>query len=281
MRNPALLIALAAAIALPAETVVSQPAPAAISYQYADLADLALAAPLVVSAEIKSTTTLKRERAVGVPEGFVRLYVEADVAALIRGADGVPARIVYLLDVPTDSRGRPPKLRKQRVLVLARPVAGRPGEVQLVAPDAQLPWSAETEARLRAILTEAIRADSPPEITGIGNAFHVPGTLPGEGETQIFLTTADDRPVSLNILRRPNQEARWAVALSEIVDEAAEPPARDTLLWYRLACTLPATLPASALENAAPEQIAMIERDYQVVMEGLGPCARDRKTPAA
>jgi hypothetical protein len=83
------------------------------------------------------------------------------------------------------------------------------------------------------------RPGAAPRITGIGRAFHVPGNLPGESETQIFLQTADSRPVSLSVLRRPGETPRWAVALSEIVDEAAVPPAPGTLLWYRLACTLP------------------------------------------
>src|SRR5207253_7979853 len=104
----------------------------------------------------------------------------------------------------------------------------------------------------RRIAADLVAADTPPTITGIGNAFHVPGALPGEGETQIFLTTADNRPVSLSILRRPGEQPRWAVALSEIVDEAAAPPARDTLLWYRLACSLPAALPAASTASLAP-----------------------------
>ena len=33
-----------------------------------------------------------------------------------------------------------------------------------------------------------------------GSRFHVAGSLPGEGETQIFVKTADGRPISLSIL---------------------------------------------------------------------------------
>ncbi|KAA5569740.1 hypothetical protein F3G50_31575, partial [Pseudomonas aeruginosa] len=81
--------------------------------------------------------------------------------------------------------------------------------------------------RIRQIARDLVAPDAPPVITGVGNAFHVPGALPGEGETQVFLTTANGAPVSLSILRRPGEQPRWAVALSEIVDEAAAPPARD------------------------------------------------------
>ena len=84
-------------------------------------------------------------------------------------------------------------------------------------------------------MQEVVAPDAPPAITGLGNAFHVPGTLPGEGETQIFVQTATGAPISLSILRRPGEQRRWAVALGEVVDDAAAPPPRDTLLWYRLA----------------------------------------------
>jgi hypothetical protein len=162
------------------------------------------------------------------------------------------------------------------VLVLASRVPNREGELRLSAPDAQIPFAPDTAERLRAILRESAAPNAAPRITGIGRAFHVEGTLPGEGETQIFLQTADQRPISLNILRRPNQRPRWSVALSEIVDEAAAPPAPETLLWYRLACTLPARLPQQSLREASADEATAIQADYRVVIQGLGPCARTR-----
>ena len=270
----------AAALATPVQGVEAQELSDQIVYDYADLADLALAAPLVLSATIDDATKLKPERAIGVLPGHVRFYVEADVLSLFRGAGGIPSRIAYLVDVPLDSRGKAPKLEKLRVLLLARQVPGNASEIQLVAPDAQLAWSPATETQLRSILTEATRADAPPLITGVGNAFHVPGSLPGEGETQIFLQTQDGRPVSLSILRRPGQQPRWAVSLSEIVDEAAAPPKPDTLLWYRLACSLPAELPDHAVEDIGFEQARIARADYKLVIEGLGPCTRTREAPS-
>ncbi len=163
------------------------------------------------------------------------------------------------------------------MILFAAPVAGRPGELRLIAPDAQIGELPEVEARLRKILTDAIARDAPPRITGIGTAFHVPGAVPGESETQIFLTTADQRPVSLSILRRPGEEAHWAVALSEMTDEAALPPARDTLLWYRLACTLPATLPDSSTSELSSDDARAASADYDLVIAGLGACERTRK----
>ncbi len=245
---------------------------------YADLADLVLAAPVIADATVRSTSRIKPAEAPNLGAGLVRLYVEVDVTALIRGADGLPPRIGYLLDVAPDARGRIPKFKKARVLVFARPVAGAVNQVQLIAPDAQLDWTAAAEARARTIAQQALATDAPPVITGIGNAFHVAGALPGEGETQIFLTTADQRPVSLSILRRPGEQPRWAVALSEIVDESAAPPAADTLLWYRLACALPAALPARSTGSLDAADAVVAREDYGVVLRALGPCGRLRKS---
>ncbi|HYJ51673.1 MAG TPA: hypothetical protein VEW04_00720 [Allosphingosinicella sp.] len=271
------MLAAAAALAI-AQPVESQPVPVAPpALTYADLADLALAAPVAVHLRLRSAELLDAELAPNVLPGHRRFLVEADVVTLIRGSGGLPARVTYLVDLPNDSRGRaarPP--RRAEMLVLASRVAGREGELRLAAPDAQIPYSAATADALRAILRESAASGAPPRITGIGRAFHVEGSIPGEGETQIFLQTADQRPISINILRRPGQRPRWSVALSEIVDEAAAPPAPDTLLWYRLACTLPARLPRQSLSEAGPEEARSILADYRVVIDGLGPCARTR-----
>ena len=251
------------------------PAPQPPAEAYADLADLVLAAPVIADATVRSTARVKEPAAAGLPFGLVRLYVEVDVAALIRGAGGLPPRIGYLLDVSPDARGKLPSLKRARVLLFARPAAAA-GQLQLVAPDAQRPWSPDADARVRRIARELVAADAPPRITGVGQAFHVAGALPGEGETQVFLQTADNRPVSLSVLRRPGERPRWAVALSEIVDEAAAPPPPETLLWYRLACSLPPALPARSTAGTAPADAAQAQADYRFVVTQLGPCGRTR-----
>jgi len=273
-------LALAAALAVAASPALSQQRPPISADSvvnppsYADYADLVLASPTIVDAAIRSSTRLKPAEAVGVAPGHARLYVEADVVALIRGASALPPRIAYVVDVPVDSGGRLPKLRKLRVLLFARPVPGNAGLIQLVGPDAQRNWSPEADALTRRIIEETLRPDAPPKVTGIGNAFHVKGDLPGSGETQIFLTTADNRPVSIGIERTQGEAPRWSVALSELVGEGAGPPARDTLLWYRLACGLPPALPASSLASLGESDAAIAREDYQLVIRSLGPCNR-------
>ena len=241
----------------------------ATDYSYVELADMALAAPQTIGATIAEAIPLKGSAAADVPEGKTRYYVRADTTALISGS-GAPAHVTYLVDLPNPPKGKL-KLKGVPVILLAVPTAN-PGELRLVGPRAQVPRTPENETRLRAILTASVSPDAPPAITGVTRAFHVAGSLPGESETQIFLRTADKRPISLSILRRPHEDPRWAVALSELVDDSAAPPKPDSLLWYRLACGLPGQLPDSAVSGLADADAKAARDDYQVVLTGLGPC---------
>jgi hypothetical protein len=260
--------------AMPAE---SQPPTLPAAPTYADLADLALPAQVVALVRIARTARLKPAEAPGLAAGRTRFYVQADVISLMRGPGEMPARVSYLVDLPNGADGKPTKLRnKDERLVFAAIVPGRPGELRLVAPDAQIAAASSDAERLRVILREAAGARAAPRISGIGKAFHVPGSLPGESETQIFLLTADGRPVSLNIVRRPGQAPRWSVALTEIVDESAAAPVRDSLLWYRLACGLPRSLPPQSLSDAGQLEAAAIRTDYRFVLDQLGVCERTR-----
>jgi hypothetical protein len=273
-----LLAAAAAALAGPTRPADSQSPPLSPGLSYADLADLGAGAPVVAHLRVRDADALGPREAAGVAAGYRRFLIDAEVVALIRGAGGIGGRVRYLVDLPNDSRGRPARLgRRAEVLVLATRVPNRPDELRLVASDAQIPFAAGTAETLRAIVRESAGADAPPRIVGIGRAFHVPGSLPGESETQLFLQTADDRPISLTVLRRPGEQPRWSVALSEIVDDRAAPPAPNSLLWYRLACTLPARLPPDALSEASADEAQAIQADYRLVLEGLGPCVRTRR----
>ena len=270
-------LALLAALMVTAGSPGDSQIPAAQAPTYADLADLALAAPVAAQVRVAGAVAVKAARAAGLRPGFARFLVEAELVSLVRAPQSLPARLSYLVDLPLDAKGKAAKPRKgTEFLLLAAPVAGHPGELRLVAPDAQIPATTERAAILRSIVREASSASPPPRIVGIGRAFHVPGAIRGESETQIFLLTAGGIPVSLTVLRRPGQTPQWAVALSEIVDEAAEPPAPGTLLWYRLACGLPRALPRPSLAEADAEGAAAIEADYRLVLERLGPCVRNR-----
>lgn len=241
---------------------------------YADLADLADGAPLVLRAEIKRQIAVDRERAPGLPADVARLYVEAETISLISGTVPVGESLKYLVDVPLDARGKVPKLKRSEVILFARPVAGRPSEVQLVNQSAQIVWSADTEQRLRPILAELASAGAPPRVNGVRDALSVAGNLTGESETQVFLSTDSARPASITVVRRPGMEPAWGVSFTEIVDRSASQPAPNSLAWYRLACSLPATLPREANLSSNDQDRSRAASDYAYVMQSLGPCPR-------
>ena len=118
--------------------------------------------------------------------------------------------------------------------------------------------------------------DAPPRITSVRDALSVDGNLVGESETQFFLNTEKDGPVSLSVLRRPNMAPRWGVSWTEIVDQSAIAPRPDTLEWYRLACSLPAELPGQANLSRDPAARARTAQDYAFVLRQLGECRRTR-----
>jgi hypothetical protein len=258
-----------------ASAVAAAPAPeAAPPLTYADLVDLADPASLVAHVQITKQIALPPERAPNVAPGYARLYIEARTKALLAGKAPLGEAVRYLVDVPVDARGKVPKLKKREFLLFALAVPGRPGELRLTGPTAQIAYDDAVAARLRPILAELAAADAAPTITGVRDALAVPGTLVGESETQIFLGTATGDPVSLTIVRRPGQAPAWGVSYSEIVDQAAQAPVKDTLAWYRLACFLPAQLPGGANLSQDPASRARAAADYAFVRQQLGPCPR-------
>lgn len=268
----------ALAFALPAVADSPRSVPAELpAPTYADLADLADQAPLVVQVQPRSVTRVEPERSPGLRAGWVRMYIVARTQALLGGQSGVGPEMRYLVDVPLDARGKPPKLQRKSVILFARPVAGRPGELQLVKPDAQLPFDETLAARVRAILVELAARDAPPRITAVREAIHVTGALAGEGETQLFLAAANDAVAAITVSRAPGRAPAWSVSFSELVAPDAAPPARETLGWYRLACHLPAQLPPGTAVSGSPADRVSAAVDYRFVREQLGPCPRNRR----
>lgn len=276
----AVAFALVAALGLGPSAASAQPVAAAAvpaaGPSYADLADLADSAPLVVRAQLRGLTALEPERARGVRAGWARYYVVARTRALIAGGSAQGESLRFLADLPLDARGKPPRLKGKDVLLFAREAPGRPGELQLVAPDALLVWDPAVEARLRGVLQELNAAERPARVTGVREAIFVPGTLAGEGETQIFLSTHDGTAASITVSHKPGSEPHWGVSFSEVFDPAARPPARDTLAWYRLACALPRQLAPRVNVSATIADQRQAAADYALVRKDLGDCGRLR-----
>jgi len=243
---------------------------------YADLVDLAESAQLVIRARILTLIPLEPARMPAIRPGWWRFYVEARTEALIAGQTPLGEALTYLVDLPLDHKGKPPRLKKSSVVVFARPVRGSPGALQLVAPDAQVPWDPLLDSRLSAILGKLLASDVPPRITGVREAIHVSGDLAGEGETQLFLVSANGDPAAITITRRPGAPPRWSLSFDELVASNRPPPERDSLAWYRLACFLPSTLPPSATNMGTNEDRLAAAQDYAWVWRQLGPCPRSR-----
>lgn len=269
-------LAFALLAAAPASAQDRAPEPVQPTVTYADLADLAEAASLVALIEVRDQAVVEPERAPGLAPGHARLYIEARTEALLAGRSALGESLVYLADVPLDSRGRAPKLRKQRFIVYADPVPGRAGALQLVDPSAQLPATPENQQLARTVISAFAAPDAPPRVTGVRDVMSVAGNLAGESETQLFLDTDTGQPVSLTVVRRPGMEPTWGVSWSEIVDQSARPPEPETVAWYRLACSLPGTLPADAFLQQDPAAQRRAEADYRYIVEQLGPCNRTR-----
>ncbi len=245
---------------------------------YADIADLSADAPIIINLTVKEAIKVDPERAPNAPPGTQRFYIIGSTNSLIRGQGGVGETIRYVIDLPLDDRGRAPKIKKQSFIIFARrPAGGGSDDVQLVADDAQIAWTADREQRVRSVVRELVDRNAPPAISRIASAFHVPGTIIGEGESQIFMETETGSPISITVLKRDGQRKFWAVSLGEIVDEAARAPVRNSLLWYRLACFLPRQLPARALTSDTPANAQQARNDYQLVLNDLGDCPRSRQ----
>ena len=116
-------------------------------------------------------------------------------------------------------------------------------------------------------------------MTGVREVSFVPGNLIGEGETQIVLATEAGDPGSISVVHRPGEPPVWGVAFGEIVDQAARPPQRDTLAWYRLACFLPAGLSTATDLSGDSEAQRKAAEDYRYVRGQLGPCPRSLAGP--
>lgn len=264
------------AFALHSGAIAQQPAAVGVlpTVTYAGLADLTQQADIVALIEVRDQAVVPPERAPGLAAGHVRLYIEARTLALLASRSALGESQSYLVDIPLDARGKPPKLKKQRFIVYADAVPGRPGELSLVGAAAQVAANPANEQLARTVIAAFAAPDAPPAVTGIRDVMSVAGNLVGESETQLFLDTATGVPVSLTVIRRPGMDPTWGVSWSEIVDQSARPPVRETVEWYRLACFLPAQLPANVFLQSDRPSRSRAEADYHYILEQLGDCPR-------
>jgi hypothetical protein len=254
--------------AIPARAT-PQSASAAAMLTYADLADLTLAAPVLVRATITKATRVAEKNSPGLAPGRARLLVTAQVNAALLAPGALPASLTWLWDAPLDARGKAPKAKGMAVIAWTGPVQAD-GSTRLISARAQQLHTPELEARVRAIATAAVKGDVP-AFTGVSNGFRAEGTVPGESESQFFLTTKDNSSATLIVQSRPGEARRVFVSRGEIIDESAARVQPESLLWYRLACFLPGRLPASAGGDDRA-----LAADWQAALASLGHCARTK-----
>ncbi len=279
--GPALAAALLlGATAASAQPVSAQPAPARVTgLSWTDWADLAVAGPVVVRAEVRRQRAVGRRAAPDVPASDVRLELEGQVQALLVSPIILPAGVAWRWQGPRDARGRAPGLKGQTMLLFAEPLGGSTDPtvqaLRLVAPHAMQPWSAAIEAEVRALLREALDPRlSPGLVTAVTEGFRTEGDIPGISESQFFLATSSGRPMALVVRRAPGRAPEVAAATAELVG-TARPIARQTLVWRALACGLPASLPARLGGDRG------LAADYALARASIGPCGRTRLPPAA
>jgi hypothetical protein len=249
-----------AAFGLVAATVRAEPT-------FVDLADLTVAAPVIVQATVTRSERLSDSDSPGLAKGHARLLITAAIDAAIVAPGAIPAELAWLWDAPLDSKGKLSKPKKMPVMAwVSAPTAD--GKTRLIAPNAQQAWTPALDAQVRAIATEA-RSGAAPAITGVTNGFRADGTVAGESESQFFLSTSDGRGATLVVTNRPGSPRRVALSRGDVIDESAAVVRSGTLLWYRLACTLPATLPIKAGGDDRA-----LAADWAAAMASLGPCQR-------
>ncbi|TCU54865.1 hypothetical protein EDF58_10799 [Novosphingobium sp. PhB57] len=247
----------------------------------ADVVSLAKRADMVVRAQVAGVTRVTTASQRIPAPGHARYYVEATTGALLFGAAPIGGSLRYLVDLPQDGPANgvmtgmgPAELPGRDVILFASPVPGRPEDLKLIAPTAQILWTPDEEVRLRAVLRSRVARNAPSNVTRVREMLYVPGNLAGQGRTQIFLDTEGGRSASITVRHEPGQAPAWGVSFSAVVATAGRPPARGTLEWYSLACFLPPAPAERANISATYEGKMQALTDYRMVIAALGSCPR-------
>jgi len=239
---------------------------------WTDWADLALAAPVVLHVRANAIDRFSRREAPDVPSGEVRAVVRADLAAAIRAPGVLPAEAAWRWQGPADAKGRAPIAKGARYLLFAEPLSGGSDPavqpLKLTGRHALQPWSAEGEAIVRDVLTQALGGEARAMlVTGVRDGFRTEGAVSGTSESQFFLDASDGLPLTLVVTRSPDAAPSVRAATGELVDRA-QPILPKTLLWRGLACGMPAALPPTLAADAG------LAADYALARERIGPCGR-------
>lgn len=246
----------------------SSSGPALAAPGFVEIADLTVSAPVIVQATVARGERLSDKDSPGLRKGYARMLITAAVDAAIVAPGPIPAELTWLWDTPLDAKGKMPKRKNMAVLAWITTPAPD-GKTQLIAANAQQNWTPDLDAEVRAIATEA-KSAAAPAFTAVTNGFRADGTVAGESESQFFLTAADGSGATMVVTTRPGAPRKIAVSRGDVIDESAAAVRPGSLLWYRLACFLPAILPLKAGGDDAS-----LAADWAAAMASLGPCERE------
>lgn len=255
------------------------PGPAAAQVatpSYAQLAQRVVSQPVIVRAQIRKQTLAKPGAGEApLPDGQVRLLLQARVSQVIAAPAAVPENISIVWQGPRDPKGKPPRLAKREGLMFLSAARGRDDLYGLVDTGNILPPDPAIEARVRAIAIESRGAAfAGLRLRGITEAFSQPDEPPFARRTVFFIATLSGKPVSL-YLRAHGEDPMSDMILFTTSDFIAtsEPVQPDSLAWFYLACTLPRSLPGAVLaEQPSEADAAFLEADYERIFAKLGPC---------
>ena len=262
----AILIASGQAVAAPA------PPPPPPPQSYAQLARLYLASPIVLRAQVKSEAKLSKKTLAAMeplPPQQGRLMLGVEIQSVLKAPQALPAQMSFLWQGPLDANGKLPKLRKSSRLFFLMPTGP---SVTLVEVGAAPLWSSADEETLRAIGREA----SDPVAVGLApGALRLATVTPADGDRSspfvhfLFETRGGSNLVA--ILERA--DGRWLLrTTTSDLDQDARPVPPNSLLWYHLACGLPAAPPDPVSRQASAEDAALAREAWAGMLADLGPC---------
>jgi hypothetical protein len=262
---------LGAAIAF-ATKLVAQPAPT----PYPVAARLYLNSPVVARGLITSQSKLNKKGNASLPPlptGQGRAMLEAELQTVLKAPDALPASLKFLWQGPLDAKGKLPTFKKQTLLLFLTPAtANGVTGYGLTDINSVRPWLPTEDAQLRAI---AAAAQDPAQrglaIKGVRTTFV---TMPEDANStpyvHILFSTMNNAPLAA-ILEKQSGQWMLRTTLTDL-DQDAVGIQRQSLLWYHMACGLPAEPPAAVAKQPTEAESALARDAWSGMLEQLGPC---------
>jgi hypothetical protein len=268
-----LLLGAATAFASP---LAAQPVGTTAVTAYPVAARLYLSSPVVARALVKGQSKLGKKEAAALPPlppSQGRAMLEVELQGVLKAPDALPAKLKFLWQGPLDAKGKVPGFKKQTLLLfLSTATANGITGYGLTDVNSVRTWTAAEEAQLRAI---AAAAQDPAQrglaIKGVRTTFV---TVPENGDSDPFVhilfATQSGAPLAA-ILEQQGGAWRLRTTITDL-DQDAQAIQRQSLLWYHMACGLPAEPPSVVIRQPSAAESDMARAAWTAMLEQLGPC---------